>query len=278
MKIAETRDYLAFSQRIAGHARDRATAGVGDNAEVARAELEVVRTEDRLQQLTSDRTLALSQLQFLLGRAPSGISAPPSLNFAERYSGSDTLDSAVRLSPEYIAARSDVFASEAEIDLAKAARLPTIRLQAQGRAGLDGGRSRTAVGLSAGVDLNSGSFRGRQVQAAELEREAAQSNMEAIGRNLRNGARSAIQQIRALRASEASQEAQLTQAERVLQTFEEQFVGGQKELIDLLTTGRDLYDAQIDSIDTYEASKRAEYQAAHELGVLGTLILASSGG
>ncbi|PHQ69578.1 MAG: hypothetical protein COB97_07155, partial [Paracoccus sp.] len=136
--------------------------------------------------------------------------------------------------------------------------------------------SRTAVGLSAGVDLNSGAFQGRQIQAARLDAAAARSNMDAIGRNLANAARTAMERIRVLRASETSQRNQLVQADAVLATYEEQFIAGQRELIDLLTTARDLYDAQMDAIDTYDDRRRAEYQAARDLGVLGTLILSRS--
>ena len=47
----------------------------------------------------------------------------------------------------------------------------------------------------------------------------------------------AVERVRVLRASEASQSRQLVQAQQVLDSYEEQFVGGQRELIDLLTYG-----------------------------------------
>lgn len=275
-KIARTRDYLAFAQRIQGHAESRATAGLGDNAEVARARLEVARTQERLEQLFSDRMLALSQLEFLMGEAPGDVVSPPELDFLGRYAKSDGVTSAVRLAPNYISAQAEVARAEAQIGVAKAARLPTINLQAQVRADLDRGGTRSSVGLSAGVNLGAGSIAGRQIQSAQLEAEAARANMSAVQRNLTNGARSANERIRVLRSSEISQAGQLDQAQQVLDNYEQQFVGGQRELIDLLTTGRDLYDAQVDRIDTYDERKRTEYQAAFDLGVLGTLILASS--
>lgn len=276
LKIARTQDYLDFAQRISANASERAEAGLGDRGEVARAGLEVGRTQDRLQQLRSDRGLALAQLQFLMGRAPGGVSAPPDLGFTSLYGSGNAISSAVRMSPDFVGARAEAVAAEAGIGVAKAKRLPTIRLQAEARGGLNGGRSRTAVGLSAGVDLNSGAFQGRQIQAARLDAAAARSNMDAIGRNLANAARTAMERIRVLRASETSQRNQLVQADAVLATYEEQFTAGQRELIDLLTTARDLYDAQMDAIDTYDDRRRAEYQAARDLGVLGTLILSRS--
>ncbi|MBK4215988.1 TolC family protein [Paracoccus caeni] len=275
-KLARTRDYLDFANRIAGHADARAQGGVGDTGEVARAQLEIVRAEDRLSQLSGDRSLAVAQLQFLMGESPGRTSNAPELGFARRYGNAAEIAAAVRMSPDYLAARAGVAGAEAGVQTARASRLPTIKLQAQGRADLDGGRSRSAVGLTAGVDLNSGAFRGRQIQAAQLELEAATSSMNAVERNLTNAARTALERLRVLRASEASQQQQLIESVKVLDTYEEQFVGGQKELIDLLTTGRDLYDAQIAEIDTYDSRKRTEYDAAHALGVLGTLILATS--
>jgi len=275
-KIARTQEYLQFARRIAGHAEARAKAGRGDNGEVARALLEVGRTEERLNQLTSDRMLALSQLEFLMGRNPGRIAAATELDFVGRYSRPEAIKSAIRLAPSYIAAQAGLARAESDIGVAKAARLPTIRLQAQVRSSLDRDRTQTSVGLATGVDLGAGSLSGRQIESARLQAEAARSNMDAVGRNLENAARSALQKIGVLLSSETSQGDQLSQADDVLENYEQQFIGGQRDLIDLLTTGRDLYDAQIDRIDTYDERKRTEYEASFDLGVLGTLILANS--
>ena len=120
-----------------------------------------------------------------------------------------------------------------------------------------------------------GSIAGRRIQAAALELEAAKFGLDAAQRDLSNTARNALDMLAVLRANEASSAAQLAEAEKVLETYEQQFIGGQRELIDLLTTGRDLYDTQIELIETYDERKRTEYEAARDLGVLGTLILAS---
>lgn len=275
-KLARTRDYLAFAQRIAEHADNRAGVGLGDSGEVARSQLEIARADERMATFSADLAVARSELQYLLGRAPGTTPAAPELNFANRYRELAAIQGAVRFSPDYIAARAEMGRAAAGVTQARAARLPTLRLQAQGRADLDGGRSRTAVGLSAGVDLNSGSYRGRQIQAAQLELEGAKSSVQGVERDLTNGARTALARLQALRASEASQTAQLQQADEVLASYEEQFIAGQRELIDLLTTARDLYDAQISEIDNYDTRRRTEYQAAYDLGALSTLI-ASAG-
>ncbi|APE42434.1 hypothetical protein BOO69_02635 [Sulfitobacter alexandrii] len=276
LKVARTRDYLAFAKRIAGQAQDRARAGIGDNGEVARARLEIARAEDQLSQLVANRRIALSQIEFLVGAQVGAVGRPSDLGFSARYAAPAKIRSAVRIAPDYIAARAGVDEAAAGVEIAKASRLPTIKLQAQGRADLNGGKSRAAIGLSTGVDLSSSGLGRRQIQAAQLDLQAAESTLTFTERELTNTAASALQQIKILRQTESARSQQLIESQRVLDNYEQQFIGGQRELLDLLTTGRDLYDSEIEKISTYEDRKRAEYQAAHDLGVLGTLIIAAS--
>ena len=276
LKIARTRNYFAFAKRIAGQAQDRARAGIGDNGEVARARLEIARAEDQLSQLMANQRIALSQIEFLVGGKVGAVGTPSDLGFSRRYAEAAKIRSAVRIAPDYIAARAGVDEAAAGVEIAKASRLPTIKLQAQGRADLNGGKSRAAIGLSTGVDLSSSGLGRRQIQAAHLDLQAAESTLVFTERELTNTAASALQQIEILRRTESARSQQLVESQRVLDNYEQQFIGGQRELLDLLTTGRDLYDSEIEKISTYEERKRAEYQAAHDLGVLGTLIIAAS--
>lgn len=276
LKIARTRDYFAFAKRIAGQAEDRARAGIGDNGEVARARLEIARAEDQLSQLVANRRIALSQIEFLVGGQVGAVGAPRDLGFARRYAAAAKIRSAVRIAPDYIAARAGVDEAAAGVEIARASRLPTIKLQAQGRADLNGGKSRAAIGLSTGVDLSSSGLGRRKIQSAQLNLQAAESTLAFTERELTNTAASALQQIEILRRTESARSQQLLESKRVLDNYEQQFIGGQRELLDLLTTGRDLYDSEIEKISTYEERKRAEYQAAHDLGVLGTLIIAAA--
>lgn len=278
MRIARTQDYVDFAQRIAGFSEDRAAGGLGDTAEVARARLEIARADDRMQQLQADRQMSLAQLEFLLGGVPPGPEPAPRLAFTERFSSSAEIIAAVNLAPDYVAARADVDIAEAGILAARAASRPRIQLQAQGRADLNGGRGRTALGITAGVDLDRGSFLGRGQRAAEQDLAAAEAQLRAVERELQNQARISVDQIRILTANEEAQLLQLAQAGEVLDAYEQQFVAGSRELLDLLTTGRDLYEAQMDQVDTYDERKRTEYVAAHSVGMLGTLLFASRRG
>ncbi|WP_010141899.1 TolC family protein [Oceanicola sp. S124] len=277
-KLAQTGNYMAFARRIAGQAEDRARAGVGDNGEVARARLEIARAEDQLAQIQANRSLAMSQIAFLVGEPVAGIVTPPGLSFATRYLDAGRVMTAVRLSPNYIRARAEADEAEAGIRVAKARRLPTIELEAEGRQDLNGGRSSTSVSISAGVNLSSSGFGQRQIQSAVMAAEAARNTLLATERDLTNAVSTALDQLAILQRSEISRERQLVESQKVLETYENQFSAGRRELIDLLSTGRDLYDAQIDAIETREERKKTEYQAAHDLGVLGALIVATAPG
>lgn len=277
-KIAYTRQYMSFSRRLAGQAQDRARGGVGDNSEVARARLEIARAEEQMSQLMANRQIALAQLEYLVGHPLGDVRRPPAIGFAQHYGSVEKIRAAIRIAPEYAAARAEVAEAEAGIDTAKARRFPTINLQAQGRADLNGGDTQTALGISAGVDLNSRGFGQRQIQSARLELEGAKASMRGVERALLNTTTTALERLQLLRTSERSKAAQLVESEKVLASYEEQFIAGQREILDLLTTGRDLYDAQIDEIDTYDERKRTEYEAAKDLGVLGTMLSADTVG
>lgn len=271
-KIAYTREYMAFARRLADQAQDRARAGVSDNSEVARARLEIARADEQMSQLLANRQIAMAQLEFLIGQPVPSVNRPPVIGFSEHYGSAEKIRAAIRIAPEYVAARAAVAEAEAGITTAKAQRFPTINLQAQGRVDLNGGETQTALGISAGVDLNSRGFGRRQIQMAQLQVEGAQASLNGVERQLMNTASSALERLSLLRRSESSKAVQLRESEKVLSTYEEQFVAGRREILDLLTTGRDLYDAQLDEIDTYDERKRTEYESAKELGVLGTML------
>ncbi len=276
-KIASTQTYVDFARRIEDFSRSRVEAGLSDSAEIARAMLEIARAEERMAQLTSNRLISLAQLEFLLGLPVAEPQAPPRITFTERFANSAAVISAVTIAPEYISAKAEVDIAEAGIVAARASTRPTIRLQARGRQDLNGGRGRSgAIGLTAGVDLDAGAFRGRAITGAQQDLAAAESELRGVERDLQNAVRTYRENIEVLSMTEASQQTQLSRAREVLDAYEEQFIGGRRELIDVLTTARDLYEAEISEIDTYDERKRTEYTAAHAVGMLGSLLFEAS--
>lgn len=252
-------------------------AGIASSAEVARARLEISRAEEEMFQLQSDRENALAELEFALGRSVGPTPAPERLGFMEQFSSSSNVIEAVTNSPQYIRASADLEIARAGVDVARAERKPTIRLEARGRQDLTGGRGKSgSIGITAGVNLTSSGFRGRAVIAAEQGVQAAEARLRAVERDLQNDARFYRQNLRALAASQKSLGAQVGEARKVLESYEEQFLAGQRELVDLLTTGRDLYEAEIEEIDVTDRYLRTEYEAAHSVGMLGAMLLGAT--
>ncbi len=150
-------------------------------------------------------------------------------------------------------------------------------LKAQGIQELNGGRGRSAsIGLTTSLDFDASDISGRATQAAEQDLAAATSLQLAVERRLQNQLRTYVQQVQSLATTEAAQDKQLDQAEVVRKSYEQQFVGGKRQLVDVLSSARDFYDAQIDKIDTYNMRIQTEYQAAQSVGMLGSLIIATT--
>ncbi len=278
LKLDRTIEYLGFARRIEEISRRRVAGGVANSSEIGRARLEVARAEDQLAQLEVDRQTALAQLEFFTGAPVGSLSSPPSLAVTQRFPSSAAIIGATMNAPAYLSAKADVAIAQTAIETVKAARKPKIVLKAQGLQELNGGRGRSgSIGLTTAMDLDAGDFRGRAKRAAEQDLAVARSRLLAVERMLQNELRTNVERIRSLAATEASQAEQLAQASVVREAYEQQFVGGQRELVDVLASARDFYDAQIDKIDTYDERISAEYEAAHSVGMLGTLIVATIG-
>ncbi|WP_158243184.1 TolC family protein [Acidimangrovimonas sediminis] len=276
IKLRKTQDYLEFAQRIEKVSNRRVTAGAADRSEIARARLEVARAQDQIAQLDSDRQTAMTELEFYTGQPVAEIGPPPALSVTRRFKSSAAVIRAAMNAPDYLSAKAEVQIAAAAVDTARASRKPKIILKAVGLQELDGGHGTSAsIGITTSLSFDAGNLAGRGVQGARQDLAAAKANQLAVERKLQNQLRTYVSQIQSLATTEQAQSAQLTQAEAVRQVYEQQFTGGQRELVDVLTAGRDLYDAQIDETDTFSQRLKTEYEAAHAVGMLGSLIIAS---
>lgn len=273
-KLDRAMEYQAFATRLADLSRERAQAGLANNSDVARARLEISRAEDEVFQRESDVSIARSELEFLIQQALTDTPPPPRLNFAERFQSSSQAIAVAVQAPDYLSAKADRDIARSEVDAARAARKPTIRLEATVREELSGGRGRSsAAGITAGVDLNSSSFRGTAITAAEQNLRASEQTLRSVERTLQREVRFYVERLASLESLQKSLATQAAESQIVLDAYEEQFVAGQRELNDLLLTGRDLFDAQTSVIDVSDELLRDEYAAFHSIGMLGPILL-----
>ncbi|MPQ95990.1 TolC family protein [Thioclava sp. JE_KL1] len=276
-KLQKTQDYLTFAKRIEGVSHRRVAGGVADSSEIARARLEVARAEDQIAQLEADRQTALAQLEFYIGHPVTTLRTPPDLRVTDRFKSSAEMITATIEAPDYLSVQADVAIARANVKKAKAARKPKIVLKARGLQELNNGRSRSAsIGLTTSLDFDASDLSGRATQAAQQDLTAAKSSQLAVERKLQNQLRTYVQQAASLAKTEDAQSRQLQQAQKVRQSYEKQFSGGKRKLVEVLTSARDFYDAQIDQLDTSNQRLQTEYEAAHSIGMLGSLIIATN--
>ncbi|MGK8236604.1 TolC family protein [Roseovarius sp. MS2] len=275
-KLDRAMEYQKFAIRLADLSKERAEAGLANNSDVARAHLEISRAEDEVFQRKADVSIAKAELEFLIQQALADTPTPPRLNFAARFQSSSEVITAAVQAPDYLSAKADRDIARSEVDAARAARKPTIRLEATVREELSGGRGRSsAAGITAGVDLNSSSFRGTAIVAAEQNLRASEQTLQSVERKLQREVRFYVERLASLESLQQSLATQADQSQIVLDAYEEQFVAGQRDLNDLLLTGRDLFEAQTSVIDVSDQLLREEYAAFHSIGMLGPVLLES---
>lgn len=139
-KLDRAMEYQKFAIRLADLSKERAEAGLANNSDVARAHLEISRAEDEVFQRKADVSIAKAELEFLIQQALADTPTPPRLNFAARFQSSSEVITAAVQAPDYLSAKADRDIARSEVDAARAARKPTIRLEATVREELSGGR------------------------------------------------------------------------------------------------------------------------------------------
>ncbi|SDV46211.1 TolC family protein [Chitinasiproducens palmae] len=272
-RLAATDEYRTNAIKLGEMTKDRAQGGLGDLSETSRAELERSRAEERLQTFESDREVALSQLNLLVGEPDVATQAVPNLDYAPRVDSTAAIDASIKDAPDYLKASAAVESARTGIDVAKASTKPTLRAEAAGHPGFSGGGPTSgSVGLVLGVDLGVSDLFGRQAQAAEQKYEGSQKRLEGVARDLKNQTQSYARQLRTLAASEALLKQQVDQARRVVSTYEEQFTAGLRSMTDLFTSIQELYSTQLNWIAAADQLRRTEYKAAQTLGLQGTLL------
>lgn len=277
-RMRVTKEFIEQIAKIFEQVQQRAQSGVGDNAEVARTRLELGRAEEQFLSLSQERDILLTQIAFKIGAEVDGIQAPPVLNLTNRYGALPEIQAIVSLSPEVIQAQAARAASEANVAKVKASRLPTIQLKAQARRDVGLGRTRSSIGLSTDLNLNTGSFGRRAIEIAQAELESSELALASIKKKKIFQFQTSLKELTALSRELSARERQMRTSEEVIRSYEQQFEIGQRELIDLLNTQRDLYDAMIERIDIMEAEKQKSYEIIAGVGALGSLVSAVSGG
>ncbi|MGI4982724.1 MAG: TolC family protein [Janthinobacterium lividum] len=277
-KLEATDEYRKNALRLGAMTRERAQGGLGDLAETARANLELSRADERLQTFESDRDVARSQLNILLGVQDIAPQAVPDLDYGPRIGSAEAIDASLKEAPDYLKAYATMESARTGIAVAKAATKPALRLEAAGHPAFSGGGPTSgSLGLALGVDLGMSDLFGRQAQAAEQKYQGSYQRLQGVARDLKNQSQSYARQLQTLAASAASLKLQIGQARNVVATYEEQFTTGLRNMTDLFTSIQELYSTRLNWIAAADQLQRTEYRAAQVLGLQGTLLQEKTG-
>lgn len=250
-KAFQTQSQIAQSVgQVAATTKARLEAGDAVPEEVARMEMEFARAQVEVQRSQSLREQAMLGLAAAIGDSRLAVkSLAGSLETTFEIPTLELLAANLSARPEVALADASLRASNARIDLAKAERIPDVKVEALYHR-LEATKENTFdIGLSIPLPLfnrNQGRLREALAEADAAE---ARSRMTGNELNLRL-CESYVQLTSALAASRALQTEILPRAETVLKSAESRYAAGDTSLADVLPVRRDWAAIQLSHLES----------------------------
>ena len=239
------------------NAQARVDAGDALPEDVARAEMELARARVELKRTESLRGQALVALTTAIGDPALSVKAlVGSLDATFEIPTLESLAAGLSTNPALAAANADIRAQDARVDLAKAQRIPDVKVEVLYRR-LEASKENTFdVGLSIPLplfDRNQG-----RIREARAELQAAEARSRSTKNELSLRLQDSYAQLTtALATSRALQIEILPRADTVLKSAEARYAAGDTSLNDVLPVRRDWAAVQL----TYLESLRDVMQA-----------------
>ncbi len=262
----QTQGEIAASvEKVAATTKARVDAGDALPENLARAEMELARAKVERQRAACLREQATVALAAAMGDATLRVkSLEGSLDTTFEIPTLESLAANLATQPEMALAEADIRTRNARVDLAKAERVPDVRVELLYRR-LEASKEKTFdVGLSIPLplfDRNQGRLREARAEAAAAEARSRSTQNELTFR-LREAH---AQLTTALNNSRALKTEILPRADTVLKSAEARFAAGDTSLGDVLPVRRDWAAVQL----SYLESLRDVMQAWAQLQVFG---------
>lgn len=250
-KAFQTQSQIAQGvEKIAATSRVRVDAGDAVPEDLARVEMELARARVEVQRSQSMREQAMIALVATIGDASLNVkSLAGSLDATFEIPTLELLVSNLAAQPEILLADANLRAKSARIDLARAERIPDVRVEALYHR-LEATKDNTFdIGLSIPLPLfnrNQGRLREARAEAAAAE---ARSRMTGNELNLRLRA-SYAQLTTALANARTLKTEILPRAETVLKSAELRYAAGDTSLADVLPIRRDWATIQLSHLES----------------------------
>jgi outer membrane protein, heavy metal efflux system len=236
--------------KLVAATRARVDAGDAVPEDSARAEMELARAKVEIQRAESLREQALLALAAALGDVNLRVkSLAGNLDTAFEIPTLESLSANLSASPEMLQADATLRAGEARVALAKAERIPDVKVEALYHR-LDGAKENTFdIGLSIPLPLfnrNQGRVREARAEAAAAEARARMTQNE-LSLRLRE---SHMQLTTALANARTFKTEILPRAETVLKSAEARYAAGDTSLADVLPIRRDWAAIQLSHLES----------------------------
>ena len=247
----QTQNHIAKSvEQVVATTKARIDAGDAVPEDLARIEMELARAKVEIQRSQSMHEQAMLTLAAAIGDASLNVkSLSGSLDSTFEIPTLEALAASLSTQPEIQLADADLRARSARIDLAKAERIPDVKIEALYHR-LEATKENTFdIGLSLPLPLfnrNQGRLR-----EARAEAEAAGARSRLTGNEMNIRLRESYAQLTtALAASRALQTEILPRADTVLKSAEARYAAGDTSLSDVLPVRRDWAAVQLSHLES----------------------------
>ncbi len=264
---------VAAHRRILGEVRDLESGGTTGIADVRQAEARLAAAVDSLEQIRGDLANAGSTYQQVVGMPPSDLeleeppvaALPPGIEAAALRASSSN--------PTVLIAASDVDVAAAEVRAARAGYFPRLNVEAGASTaddvnGVDGSDVSGQVLLVMRYNLFRGGADVAQEREAFHRLNEARSTLARARNRAEEDARNAYITLATARARVATLRDQVEANRRTRDAYADQFVVGQRTLLDLLDAENELFVSRVNLTTTQYQERFAVYRAVTVTGAL----------
>ncbi|WP_236581323.1 efflux transporter outer membrane subunit [Hydrogenophaga sp. BPS33] len=261
-RLRIARENLAIAERVLGIVEARQRNGVATALEVSQQRTTVLSQRTALLPLELQQRQTASALALLLGRVPQGY-APQAGEFGQLRvpALSPGLPSSLLTRrPDLASAEAQLAASDANVEAARKALLPSLSLSASGSLGtsallsLADPTQSLSVGLSLAQSIFDGGRQRLQIRSTESQRVVLIENYGKAIRTALKEVDDGLGSVERSQRQEALQREVVAQARRSLQLAELRYREGSGDLLSVLDAQRTLF-AALDALSTQSLSR-----------------------
>lgn len=272
-QVAAVGTYIDRLSALQNVTAARASGNYADRSEPERTTLELARAREQM--VIEQGTLedARNRYRLLVAEEPGGL-VEPAPRLMTRYVAGHDLATLIHASPGYQVAVSDTHSAEANLKEAKASLLPQLNAEVTTMRRPIGGiaQTDTIVGIRFRMNTLQGFTNFLRPRGLEQRVQAARLGEDAVERDARRKVRMLLDQAAMMEGREEALQAQVNTSVEVGATYYDQFTVGRRDLLDLLTTRREQFEAQRQLNEVHFDRIRIQYRAAAQLGLIGPLL------